>query len=101
MPLEVAETLPFLAAAWILETLVYMHRCASDSASFDTGAVLRVRGILIASFTLSACSHRNLQKVAGPVGKDPHKTSYALRLSLIQIRNPFLAGWGRVASSLK
>ena len=72
----VATTLPFVAAARVLETLVYWHRLSAQRHDSERQLVRFNREMVIACFALSSCSRQNLQKVAQPQEEDPDKINY-------------------------
>ena len=74
---EVATTLPFVAAARVLETLVFWHRRSTQPDEPTRWRVQFNRGMLIACFALSTCSRQTLQKVAQPDEEASHKADYS------------------------
>ena len=90
---EIAATLPFVAAARVLETLVYWHRRSAQQDEYARQRVRFNRELLIAGFALSSCSRRTMQKVALPHEKDPYKTTYDGRLSQVSSEEERLVSW--------
>ena len=72
----VAATLPFVAAARVLETLVYWHRLSAQRHDSERQQVRFNREMVIACCALSSCSRQNLQTVAQPHEEDPDKANY-------------------------
>ena len=83
----VATTLPFVAAARVLDTLVYWHRLSAQQQDFNRQHVRINREMVIACCALSSCSRQNLQKVAQPDEEDPDRTNYE-RYWLDQVLSP-------------
>ena len=87
IPDRIAASLPFVAAAHLLSTMLYNYRRVAH------------RGTLIACFAMSSCSHNLLQKLPKPDEEDPHRSHYHMLLSqytgdnffgwLKQCRDPF------------
>ena len=73
---EIAATLPFVAAARVLETLVYCHRMSPQQDEYASMHVPFNRAMVIASFALSSCSRKTTQKVEQPHEEDIYKTHY-------------------------
>ena len=90
---EIATTLPFVAAARVLETLVYWHRRSAQEDEYARSRVRFNRELLIAGFALSSCRRKTMQKVAQPHEEDPYKTSYDGRLSPVSSEEERLLSW--------
>ena len=90
---HIATTLPFVAAARVLETLVYWHSWSLQQDMFARSCVQTKRDMLIACFALSSCSRKTMQKVAQPHEEDIYKTNYIYRLSPLSSEEDKLFDW--------
>ena len=76
IPVEIAPSLPFVAAAHLLSTMAYNYRRIAHGDSHDQLLVEYSRATQIACFALSSCRHAPLQKLPKPVEEDAHKEDY-------------------------
>lgn len=90
---EIATTLPFVAAARVLETLVYWHSWSLQQDKFAKFCVQFKRDMLIACFALSSCSRKTMQKVAQPHEEDIYKKDYVYRSSPLSSEEGKLFDW--------
>ena len=90
---EVATTLPFVAAARVLETMLYWYQLSAQKDYVYTWRVQSIRRMLIAGFALSLCSQQRLPKIAQLCEEDPHKTDYESCLSLLSSEQNSVLSW--------
>ena len=76
IPDKIAASLPLVAAAHLLSTMVYNHRRIAHGDRQERWFVQNSRATQIAFFCLSSCSHAPFRELPKPVEEDPHKEHY-------------------------
>ena len=77
---RVTSSLPFVAAAHLLSTMVHNYRRLAQGDYHERWCVENSRAIQSACFALSSCSHAPFQELPKPVEEDPHKEHYHMVL---------------------
>ena len=83
VPDKIAPSLPFVAAAHLLSTMIYNYRRIAHGDPHERWCAENSRATQIACFALSSCSHAPFRELPKPVEEDPHKEHYHMFFSRI------------------